>query len=76
MADDDIKNIELMLKILGNDVRTDGYFDSNLESLLNSKYSTTTLDVETQKKIFDEYNEYINDYNNDKVIQKAITLFE
>ena len=76
MANDDIKNIELMLKKLGYEVRTDGYFDTSLKTLLETNYSSSILDYETQKKIYDEFNEYISDINNDTLINYAISLFE
>lgn len=76
MASDDIKNIELMLKELGYTTRIDGYFDTNLKDLLETNYSSSVLDYATSKKIFDEYNNYINNINNDKAINKALSLFE
>ena len=76
MASDDIKNIEIMLKELGYTTRIDGYFDTNLKDLLETNYSSSVLDYATSKKIYDEYNKYINNINNDKAINKALSLFE
>ena len=74
MADDEIKNIELMLDLLGENVRTDGYFDNDLKTLLETKYESSKLDYDTKKKIYDAYNAYIENSNNDKVLSKAIEL--
>ncbi|MBP5445253.1 MAG: PDZ domain-containing protein [Acholeplasmatales bacterium] len=76
MANDDIKNYEIMLECLGSTTRTDGYFDSNLETILQNNYSSTTLDLETKTKILEDYNNYINDYNNDIVLNKALDLLK
>ncbi len=76
MASDTIKDMEIMLKTLGYNVRVDGYFDSNLESVLETNYSSNVLNYSTQKKIYDAYITYINDINNDSVINKALSLFE
>ena len=76
MANDDIKNIEIMLNVLGYETRVDGYFDSNLENLLETNYEKNVIDYEVSKKIYDEYNNYISNISNDKVVNKAISLFE
>lgn len=74
MADDEIKNIELMLTQLGNSCRIDGYFDNDLKTLLESLYTSSVLDYSTKKKIYDDYISYIENSNNDKVLSKAIEL--
>ncbi len=72
MADDEIKNIELMLKEMGYNTRVDGYFDSELEFILTSNFESDKLYVETKNKIYDAYKYYIE--TNDKVLNKAIEL--
>ena len=76
MADDSIKDIEIMLETLGYETRTDGYFDSNLKDILVANYSSEVLNSATSKKIYDDYNNYIKDINNDKAVNKALSLFE
>lgn len=73
-ASNDIKNIELMLNVLGYEVRNDGYFSMELQNILEANYSSTVINKEVSSKIFADYNDYINDINNDKAIQKAISL--
>ena len=76
MASDSIKDIEMMLEALGYETRTDGYFDSILKDILVANYSSEVLNYATSKKIYDDYKNYINDINNDKAINKALSLFE
>ena len=76
MASDSIKDIEMILEALGYETRTDGYFDSNLKDILVANYSSEVLNYATSKKIYDDYKNYINDINNDKAINKALSLFE
>ena len=76
MASDAIKDIEMILEALGYETRTDGYFDSNLKDILVANYSSEVLNYATSKKIYDDYKNYINDINNDKAINKALSLFE
>jgi len=76
MANDQIKNMEIMLNNMGYSVRTDGYFDNVLEELLETNYSSNVLNYSTQKKIYYDYILYTSDINNDSVINKAISLFE
>ena len=76
MASDAIKDIEMILEALGYETRTDGYFDSNLKDILVANYSSEVLNYATIKKIYDDYKNYINDINNDKAINKALSLFE
>ncbi len=72
----DIENIELMSAALGYTGRTDGYFGSDLESYLEANYSSNTLTVSVKNKVLEDYNNYLSDYNNDKVITKAIDLLK
>ena len=72
MADDEIKNIELMLKEMGYNTRTDGYFDDDLEFILTSNFEEYRLTQEVKQTIFNAYNEYVK--NNDKVLNKALEL--
>ena len=77
MANDDVKNICYMLNTMyEQNLRVDGYFDSNLKDYLLVKYETDKLDYNTKKKIFDEYYNYVNDEANDLVLNKALSLFE
>ena len=72
MADDEIKNIELMLKEMGYNTRTDGYFDDDLEFILTSNFEEYRLTQEVKQTIFNAYNEYVK--NNDRVLNKALEL--
>jgi len=74
MASDEIKNIELMLKTIGYDVRVDGYFDSNLETILSTNYSSEVLNITTKEKILNDYMTYVK--NNDLVLNKALDLLK
>ena len=76
-ACDDCKNICLMLNEMHNaNLRTDGYFDSTIQTFITTNYESDKLDYNTKKKIFDAYYEYVNKEENDKVLVKALSLFE
>lgn len=74
VADEEIKNIELMLNGLDYDVRNDGYFDDYLESTLTAFFESNVLDYNTKKTIFDSYISYINNKGFDLALTKAIEL--
>ena len=76
-ASDDVKNICYMLNEMHNaNLRVDGYFDSSIKDFITNNYESDKLDYDTKKKIFDAYYEYVNKDESDKVLVKALSLFE
>lgn len=73
-ADDEIKNIQLMLKALGYEIRTDGYFDIETKNILESNYSSQTLTYNVMKSIYEDYSEEITKDIHDAQLMKAINL--
>ena len=73
-VDDRVANIQLILEIMGYDVRTDGYYDTATKDAVmeiqtnNSLTVTGNLDSDTLEII----NEALNIYQNDSQLQAAI----
>ena len=77
-VDDRVANIQLILTIMGYDVRTDGYFDiATQEAVMeiqtnNSLIVTGNLDSDTLEIINEALSIYQNDALNDSQLQAAI----
>ncbi len=77
-VDDRVANIQLILEIMGYDVRTDGYYDVDTRDAVmeiqtnNSLTVTGNLDSDTLEIINEALNIYQNDSENDSQLQAAI----
>ncbi len=73
-----IENAQKMLNALGYTVRTDGYFDSNMQDileqfqLLNNLESTATLNPETAQFLNESMLAYRQDASNDLQLSEAL----
>jgi carboxyl-terminal processing protease len=78
-VDDRTANIQLILNMMGYDLRTDGYFDTETRDavldvqLNNSLVLTGDLDEDTLYILNNVLHEFIFDHTNDTQLQAAIT---
>ncbi len=76
------KNAQLILKELGYDVRVDGYFDKDTEEVIkkfqteNDLKVTGQLNSDTATKLDNIFSKYLDDYQNDNQIMKAIEVLK
>ncbi len=72
VVSDDVKQIQLMLKCLGYDVRTDGYFDVDTLLVLNNKFSKSYIDAALADEIYELYKVEVKKDIHDALLQEAL----
>ncbi len=78
LVSDQVLNAQQILSISGYEVRVDGYFDKNMESVIkqfqkdNNIAITGTINIETANVLNQKLESYLSDYRNDSQIMRAI----